>query len=151
MMANVPIGRSSLAPATRPGTLVATFVLVLAPTLSAQSGCRAPDDTSARIVHYVSFVLTDTSQASARARDSLGIATVQPSQIAPVTDSRACSKIVAFFDHFEGVTRRGRRVYAYSIGGRRFVAQDPNFKSGDWTPLMFLDQKYKLVQSHMVF
>ena len=138
----MPTGRSSLARAPRPGTVVAAFVLVLAPTLSAQSGCRARDDTSSRIEHYVTSV---------RARDSLGIATVQPSQIAPVTDSRACSKIVAFFDHFEGVTRRGRRVYAYSIGGRRFVAQDPNFKSGDWTPLMFLDQKYKLVQSHMVF
>jgi len=149
--ANVPAGRSSLARAPRPGTVVAAFVLVLAPTLSAQSGCRARDDTSSRIEHYVTFVLTDTSQASVRARDSLGIATVQPSQIAPVTDSRTCSKIVTFFDHFEGVTRRGRRVYAYSIGPTRFVAQDPNFKSGQWTPLMFLDQTYKLVQSHMVF
>jgi len=138
----VPTGRSSLARAPRPGTVVAAFVLVLAPTLSAQSGCRARDDTSSRIEHYVTSV---------RARDSLGIATVQPSQIAPVTDSRTCSKIVTFFDHFEGVTRRGRRVYAYSIGPTRFVAQDPNFKSGQWTPLMFLDQTYKLVQSHMVF
>jgi len=130
---------------------VAAFVLVLAPTLSSQSGCRAPDDTSARIVNYVTFLLTDTSRASARARDSLGIATAQLIQITPVTDSRTCSKIVAFFDHFEGVTRSGRRVYAYSIGPTRFVAQDPNFKSGQWTPLMFLDQTYKLVQSHMVF
>ncbi len=130
---------------------MAAFVLVLAPTRSTQSRCRKPDDTSARIVHYVTFLLTDTSQASARARDSIGIANVQPSQIAAVTDTRTCSKIGTFFDHFEGVTRTARRVYAYSIGPTRFVAQDPNFKSGQWTPLMFLDQRYKLVQSHMVF
>ena len=86
-----------------------------------------------------------------KARDSLGIAAVQPNQITPVSDSRTCSKIVTFFDHFEGVTRSGRRVYAYSVGSTRFVAQDPNFKSGQWTPLMFLDQTYTLVQSHMVF
>src|SRR5438552_3219612 len=88
-MANVPIGRSSLAPATRPGTLVATFVLVLAPTLSAQSGCRAPDDTSARIVHYVSFVLTDTSQASARTRESEGPAGGVVSSRDPATQAPA--------------------------------------------------------------
>ena len=117
----------------------------------AQSGCLAPNDTSARIVNYVTFLLTDTTQATMRARDSLGIAGVQPNQISSVTDSRTCSKIVTFFDHFEGVTRSGRRVYAYSIGTTRFVAQDPNFKSGQWTPLMFVDQTYKLVQSHMVF
>jgi len=115
------------------------------------SGCLAPDDTSARIVAYVKFILTDTSRASARARDSLGITGVQPSQVVPVTNAQACSKIVAFFDHFEGVRRSRRRVYSYSIGPIRVVAQDPNFKSGEWTPLMFLDQTYKLVQSHMVF
>jgi len=132
-------------------SLAVVFALVFASMLSAQSGCRAPDDTSARIVHYVTSVLTDSSRASAQVRDTLGIARVQPSQITPIRDSRTCSKIVTFFDHFEGVTRRGRRVYAYSIGPTRFVAQDPNFKSGQWTPLMFLDQTYKLVQSHMVF
>ncbi len=124
--------------------------LALAPSVSAQSGCLAPDDTSARIANYVSFILTDTSQESARARDTLRIPGVQPSQIAPVTDSRTCSKIVSFFDHFEGVTRSGRRVYAYSVGST-IVAQDPNFKSGQWTPLMFLDQMYKLIESHVVF
>ncbi|HYU37881.1 MAG TPA: hypothetical protein VEL29_08085, partial [Gemmatimonadales bacterium] len=89
------------------------------------SGCLAPDDTSARIVAYVKFILTDTSQASARTRDSLGITGVQPSQVVSVTNSQACSKIVAFFDHFEGVIRSRRRVYAYSIGPTRLVAQDP--------------------------
>src|SRR6266566_2142322 len=125
--------------------------LALAPSVSAQSGCLAPDDTSARIANYVSFILTDTSQESARARDTLRIPGVQPSQIAPVTDTRTCSKIVTFFDHFEGVTRTGRRVYAYSIGPTRVVTQDPNFKSGQWAPLMFLGRTYKLIQSHMVF
>jgi len=115
------------------------------------SGCLAPDDTSARIVAYVKFILADTSRASARARDSLGITGVQPSQVVPVTSAQACSKIVGFFNHFEGVIRSGRRVYAYSIGPTRVVAQDPNFKSGEWTPLVFLDHTYKLVQSHMVF
>src|SRR5213079_2763701 len=57
------------------------------------SGCLAPDDTSARIVAYVKFILTDTSQASARTRDSLGITGVQPSQVVSVTNSQACSKI----------------------------------------------------------
>jgi len=76
---------------------------------------------------------------------------VQPSQVVPVTSAQACSKIVGFFNHFEGVIRSGRRVYAYSIGPTRVVAQDPNFKSGEWTPLVFLDHTYKLVQSHMVF
>jgi len=90
-------------------------------------------------------------RAATRARDSLGIAGVKPGQIAPVADSRICSKIVAFFDQFEGVRRSGRRVYAYSIGPTRLVAQDPNFKSGQWTPLMFLNGTYKLIQSHMVF
>jgi hypothetical protein len=131
-------------------TLAAVLVLAPAPTVSAQSGCLAPDETSARIVTYVTFILTDTSQASARARDSLGISGVEPSQIAPVTNTRTCSKIVTFFDHFEGVTRSGRRVYAYSVGST-IVAQDPNFKSGQWTPLMFLDQTYKLIESHVVF
>jgi len=131
--------------------LTAACVLLLAPTLSVQSGCRAPDDTSARIVNYVRFLLTDTSRASARARDSLGITAIQPSQITLVTDTRTCSKIVTFFDHFEGVTRTGRRVYAYSIGPTRVVTQDPNFKSGQWAPLMFLGRTYKLIQSHMVF
>ena len=115
------------------------------------SGCLAPDDTSARMVAYVKFILTDTSRASARARDSLGITGVQPSQVVPVTSAQACSKIVGFFNHFEGVIRSGRRVYAYSIGPTRVVAQDPNFESGEWTPLVFLDHTYKLVQSHMVF
>ena len=132
-------------------TLATVLVLALAPTVSAQSGCLAPDDTSARIVSYVTVILSDTSQAATRARESLGIAGVKPGQIAPVPDSRICSKIVAFFDQFEGVRRGARRVYAYSIGLTRAVAQDPNFKSGEWTPLMFLDQTYKLVQSHMVF
>ena len=115
------------------------------------SGCLATDDTSVRIVAYVKFILTDTSRASARTRDSLGITGVQPSQVVPVTNSRACSKIVGFFNDFEGVIRSRRRVYAYSIGPTRLVAQDPNFKSGQWTPLMFLDGAYKLIQSHMVF
>lgn len=122
----------------------------LAAAQGGTSGCLTPDDTSARIVTYVTFILTDTSQASARARDSLGISGVQPSQITPVTNSQACSKIVSFFNHFEGVNRTNRRVYAYSIGPT-VVAQDPNFKSGQWTPLMFLNGTYKLIQSHVVF
>ena len=85
------------------------------------SGCLAPDDTSVRIVAYVKFILTDTSRASARTRDNLGITGVQPSQLVPVTNSRACSKIVGFFNDFEGVIRSRR------------------------------DGAYKLIQSHMVF
>ncbi len=108
---------------------MAAFVLVLAPTRSTQSRCRKPDDTSARIVHYVTFLLTDTSQASARARDSIGIANVQPSQIAAVTDTRTCSKIGTFFDHFEGVTRTARRVYTSSFSRTWFSdrAGGPSF------------------------
>ena len=59
-------------------SLAVVFALVFASMLSAQSGCRAPDDTSARIVHYVTSVLTDSSRASAQVRDTLGIARVQP-------------------------------------------------------------------------
>ncbi len=45
-------------------TLVAGLVLGLASTVSGQSGCLAPDDPSGRIVAFVTFILTDTSQAS---------------------------------------------------------------------------------------
>ena len=134
--------------------IVAVTLVGFPHPIAAQAGtssCLAPDDTSARIVAHVKFILTDTSQASARTRDSLGITGVQPSQVVSVTNSQACSKIVAFFDHFEGVIRSRRRVYAYSIGPTTLVAQDPNFKSGQWTPLMFLNGTYKLIQSHMVF
>ncbi len=130
--------------------VAAALVALAARKVDAQSGCLAPNDTSARIVSYVAFILTDTSLTSVAARDSLGINGVLPSQIAPVTDNQKCAKIVTFFDHFEGVTRPNRRVYAYSIGNT-IVAQDPNFKSGEGTPLMFLDRTYKLLQSHMVF
>ena len=129
---------------------VAGLWLALASSVSAQSGCLAPDDTSARIVNYVTSILTDTTRASAGARDTLRIAGVRPSQIVAVTDRRSCSKIVGFFDRFEGITRTNRRVYAYRIGPT-IVAQDPNFRSGEWTPLMFIGQTYKLIESHMVF
>jgi len=144
-----PAARGRRSDVGRQMALAAVLVLALAPTVSAQSGCLAPDDTSAGIVSYVTVILTDTGQAAMSARDRLGIGGVKAGQIAPVTDSRICSRIVDFFDHFEGVRRSARSVYAYSIGPTRVVAQDPSFKSGEWTPLMFLDHTYKLV--HMVF
>lgn len=129
--------------------LIAGVCVYRAP-LAAQSGCLAPNDTSVAIVNWMSSLLTDTSHAAVAERDSVGITGVQPSQITPVSDMRKCSKIVTTLDHYEGVTRANRKVYAYSVGSS-FIVQDPNLRSGQWTPIFLLDRTYKIVRPYMVF
>jgi hypothetical protein len=130
--------------------IVAGLILWQAPA-AAQSACLAPNDTSVAIANWMSGLLTDSRAEAVAERDSVGLTGVQPSQVVPVSDSRTCSKIVTTLDHYEGVTRANRTVYAYSVGSSRFIVQDPNLRSGQWTPIFLLNSTYKIVRPYMVF
>lgn len=143
-------------PRLAPGVAVIVKLVVLgqllgSPMAAQTSGCLAPDDTSARIVHFVSVLLTDTSQAGVAERDTVGLTGVTPSQVSAVTDSRTCAKFVSTLNHFEGVNNPNRKVYAYSVGSSNYVVQDPNLHSGEWTPVFLLDRTFKIIRPYLAF
>jgi hypothetical protein len=133
------------------GLLVVLGQAVGSPALAQASSCLAADDTSARIVHFLAILLTDTSHAGAAERDTVGLNRVAPGQIAPVSDSGTCDKIVAALNRFEGVERPNRKVYAYSLGPSHYAVQDPHLHSGEWTPVFLLDRAFTIIRPYLAF
>jgi hypothetical protein len=107
----------------------------------AQAQCRT-DSTSEAVVSWAKYIATSTDAEAVESRSSLSIPAVAASQVALVSDSKTCQKVVNAFATAAGVPATGRSLYIVKIG-TRYVAKDPTLLVLDgWWKSMVFDSKF---------
>ncbi len=125
--------------ATRPGT-----------SPQHPSSCGTDGAIQGQVVTAIRAFLGSSREQDARLRERLGISNVSPDSVALVLDPRICDRAAERINWLAGEHRRDRLVYVVSVGDRRAV-HDPTFRLGEWSPLVYFDNHWKVVETVLAF
>ena len=118
----------------------------------ATSACRPADATSARILTWLTDVVTGTSPALVQRRTIMGLPQVATSQISYVTDKNVCSKAVTTYNSNVGYQAGtpgtsealSGRLYVVKVG-TAYVGNDPAILAGEFRVYVTMDKTYHLL------
>jgi hypothetical protein len=79
-------------------------------------------------------------------RTALGIATMDPTKVSAVTDSRICAKILTGVNSAFQTPTVSRSMYVYAIGKNYAVLDNREVVESQGGAVVFLDSQYKLKQ-----
>lgn len=127
------------------------------PLADAQSSaCRPADSASARIITWLTNIVTGTDTASVHMRSQLKLPQVAASQVSYVAASSVCNKVVTVYNTNSKITQDGvavapsGKIYVVKVG-TVYVAQDPVKTFGEWSLYVTVDSKYKFLARSLGF
>lgn len=108
------------------------------------SSCRASDTDAQRLLSYVRQLVATTDPTRTPLRTSLGLKAIDSSRVVMVTDNAVCNKVAQGINTAQGTPNLIRQLYVLDVG-TSYAAQDPTHPSGEWWPIVTLDNKYKVL------
>ena len=107
------------------------------------STCRTDTDG----LHFRSFirkVVTSSDPLMVQARTALGLRAMDSTRVVFVTDNVVCNKAAQGINTAQATPNVIRQLFLVSAG-TVYAAQDPGHPSGEWSPTVTLDNKYKVL------
>jgi hypothetical protein len=137
---------------------VALLALGFSPTVvaaQASSACRPADAASARMLRWLTHIVTGTDPASVAQRTQMALPQVSASQISLVTDKTVCSKVLNVYkanvvnaDASGAAVQSSGKLYVFKIG-TIYTATDPGQLLGEFGIWVTVDGRYTLLGSSM--
>lgn len=112
--------------------------------------CRPTDEMSARIVEYFQGIVTPQASADTTLRNDLGLAGVTPAQVTIVSDPSICTKAASAMNKLDQAPQPEYALYVVRVGTSYGVVE-PTWRSGEWTPAILFDSRWKLRQTLLAF
>ncbi len=120
----------------------------LAERPQASSRCGTDPVVQTLVLNGVRRILTSADEEGLRTR--LGIAGLSADAALSVSDARVCARAAQRINYLDGDNRRDRMVYVVEVGSVRAV-HDPSFQLGEWSPLVFFDSHWKVLETLLAF
>jgi hypothetical protein len=110
----------------------------------AGSTCRTSDAGAARVLSYVTELVTSADSERVKVRNGLRLPATDASKVGLVSDNRVCDKIAQSLNAATGTSGLTRQLYVVKVGSY-YAAQDPDHPSGEWAPTVSLDKLYHVL------
>ena len=116
-----------------------------------QPRCSPNDDHAKVVMIFLKGLVTEPDSVDAALADSLGVSGLSPESVRFVTDERVCARAARGIDRMDGRNLKTRRVYVAQLGNVFAVSDPSDFMVGEWSPLVLMDDKFKVLEVLMLF
>ena len=116
-----------------------------------QPRCLPNDDQAQDVMNRLKEVVVETNPVNVALAELLGVSGLPPESVRFVTDEKVCARAARSIDRIDGRNLKTRRVYVAQLG-KAFAVYDPSdFEAGEWSPLVLMDEKFKVLKVLLSF
>ena len=111
-----------------------------------QPRCLPNDDQAERVMDALKRIVTEPDSIYVALAELLGVSGLSPESVRFVTDERVCARAARRIDWLDGRNLKTRRVYVAQLGKALAVYDPSDLEAGEWSPLVLMDEKFKILE-----
>ena len=104
------------------------------------------DFRAQRVMNLLRELVTEPDSVDAALAELLGVSGLSPESVRFVTDEKVCARAARSIDRIDGRNLKTRRVYVAQLGNVFAVFDPSDFRAGEWSPLVLMDEKFKVLE-----
>ena len=108
--------------------------------------CLPNDDQAERVIDRLKRVVTETNPVNVALAELLGVSGLSPESVRFVTDEKVCARAAGRINWIDRRNLKTRRVYVAQLGNVFAVYDPSDFMAGEWSPLVLMDEKFKVLK-----